>query len=35
MLGLANISTRQIYTAVEETRLVEHHAKYYPSNREY
>ncbi len=34
MLGHANISTTQIYTAVEETRLVEHHAKFHPRNRE-
>jgi len=33
MLGHANISTTQIYTAVEETRLVEHHAKFHPRNR--
>ncbi|MCF3649702.1 site-specific tyrosine recombinase XerD [Synoicihabitans lomoniglobus] len=30
MLGHANIGTTQIYTAVEETRLVEHHAKFHP-----
>ena len=34
MLGHANISTTQIYTAVEPTRLVEHHAKFHPRNRE-
>ncbi len=34
MLGHANISTTQIYTAVEGTRLVEHHAKFHPRNRE-
>jgi integrase/recombinase XerD len=33
MLGHANISTTQIYTAVEETRLVEHHAKFHPRNK--
>jgi integrase/recombinase XerD len=33
MLGHASISTTQIYTAVEETRLVEHHAKFHPRNR--
>jgi integrase/recombinase XerD len=34
MLGHANISTTQIYTAVEETRLTEHHGKFHPRNRE-
>ena len=34
MLGHASISTTQIYTAVEGTRLVEHHAKFHPRNRE-
>jgi len=34
MLGHANISTTQIYTAVEATRLVEHHTKFHPRNRE-
>ena len=34
MLGHANISTTQIYTAVEQTHLVEHHAKHHPRNRE-
>ena len=33
MLGHANLSTTQIYTAVEETRLVEHHAKFHPRNQ--
>jgi site-specific recombinase XerD len=33
MLGHANISTTQIYTAVEGTRLVEHHAKFHPRNK--
>jgi integrase/recombinase XerD len=33
MLGHASISTTQIYTAVEETRLLDHHAKYHPRNR--
>ncbi len=32
MLGHANLSTTQIYTAVEEKRLVDHHAKYHPRN---
>lgn len=34
MLGHANISTTQIYTAVEETRLLDHHGKFHPRNRE-
>jgi len=34
MLGHANISTTQIYTAVEGTRLVEHHAKFHPRNQD-
>ncbi|HEY0944074.1 MAG TPA: site-specific tyrosine recombinase XerD [Opitutaceae bacterium] len=34
MLGHANISTTQIYTAVEEKRLVDHHAKFHPRNQE-
>jgi integrase/recombinase XerD len=34
MLGHASISTTQIYTAVEPRRLVDHHAKYHPRNRE-
>ena len=34
MLGHASISTTQIYTAVEPQRLVDHHAKYHPRNRE-
>ncbi len=33
MLGHANISTTQIYTAVDEQRLVGHHAKFHPRNR--
>ena len=33
MLGHANIGTTQIYTAVEEQRLVDHHAKFHPRNR--
>lgn len=33
MLGHANLSTTQIYTEVEETRLVEHHAKFHPRNQ--
>jgi integrase/recombinase XerD len=34
MLGHASISTTQIYTAVEPQRLVDHHAKFHPRNRE-
>lgn len=34
MLGHASISTTQIYTAVEPRRLVDHHAKFHPRNRE-
>jgi integrase/recombinase XerD len=34
MLGHANLATTQIYTAVEEKRLVEQHAKFHPRNRE-
>jgi integrase/recombinase XerD len=34
MLGHASISTTQIYTAVEPARLVDHHAKFHPRNRE-
>ncbi|HEU5080905.1 MAG TPA: site-specific tyrosine recombinase [Opitutaceae bacterium] len=33
MLGHANIATTQIYTAVEEKRLVDQHAKFHPRNR--
>lgn len=33
MLGHANIATTQIYTAVEEKRLVEQHAKFHPRNQ--
>jgi integrase/recombinase XerD len=33
MLGHANIATTQIYTAVEEKRLLDHHAKYHPRGR--
>jgi integrase/recombinase XerD len=34
MLGHANIATTQVYTAVEEKRLVQQHAKFHPRNRE-
>lgn len=34
MLGHANLATTQIYTAVEEKRLVEQHGKFHPRNRE-
>ena len=34
MLGHANISTTQIYTAVESKRLIDQHAKFHPRNRE-
>lgn len=34
MLGHANLETTQIYTAVEEKRLVEQHAKFHPRNHE-
>lgn len=34
MLGHANIATTQIYTAVDERRLVEQHAQFHPRNRE-
>ena len=34
MLGHANLATTQIYTAVEEKRLVEQHAKFHPRNQE-
>ncbi|QYM80021.1 site-specific tyrosine recombinase XerD [Horticoccus luteus] len=33
MLGHANIATTQIYTAVEQKRLLAHHAKFHPRNR--
>jgi len=33
MLGHANIATTQIYTAVEEKRLLDQHAKFHPRNR--
>jgi integrase/recombinase XerD len=33
MLGHASITTTQIYTAVDSTRLAEHHAKFHPRNR--
>ncbi len=34
MLGHANLETTQIYTAVEEKRLVEQHGRFHPRNRE-
>lgn len=34
MLGHANLATTQIYTSVEEKRLVEHHGRHHPRNRE-
>lgn len=34
MLGHANIGTTQIYTAVEETRLTEQHARFHPRNKD-
>lgn len=34
MLGHANLATTQIYTAVEEKRLVEQHARFHPRNQE-
>ncbi len=34
MLGHASISTTQIYTAVEPQRLVDHHDKFHPRNRD-
>jgi integrase/recombinase XerD len=34
MLGHASIATTQIYTAVEPQRLLSHHAKFHPRNRE-
>lgn len=34
MLGHANIATTQIYTAVEEKRLIAQHAKFHPRNKE-
>lgn len=34
MLGHASISTTQLYTAVEPERLLNHHAKFHPRNRE-
>ena len=33
MLGHASIGTTQIYTAVENTRLLDQHAKFHPRNR--
>ena len=34
MLGHASISTTQIYTAVEPQRLIDHHAKFHPRNKQ-
>ena len=34
MLGHANLATTQIYTAVEEKRLVEQHGQFHPRNRD-
>ena len=34
MLGHASISTTQIYTAVEPQRLVDHHGKFHPRNKD-
>lgn len=34
MLGHANIATTQIYTAVEEKRLVDQHSKFHPRNQD-
>jgi len=34
MLGHANISTTQIYTAVESKRLIDQHGKFHPRNQE-
>lgn len=33
MLGHANISTTEIYTAVEATRILEHHRRFHPRGR--
>ncbi len=33
MLGHANVSTTEIYTAVESSRIVEHHRRYHPRGR--
>jgi integrase/recombinase XerD len=33
MLGHANLATTQIYTAVEENRLIDQHAKFHPRNK--
>jgi integrase/recombinase XerD len=34
MLGHASISTTQIYTAVEPQRLIDHHARFHPRNKQ-
>ncbi len=34
MLGHANLATTQIYTAVEEKRLIEQHARFHPRNQQ-
>jgi integrase/recombinase XerD len=34
MLGHASISTTQIYTSVEERRLLDQHNRFHPRNRE-
>lgn len=33
MLGHASISTTQIYTSVEQARLIEHHSRFHPRSR--
>jgi integrase/recombinase XerD len=34
MLGHANLATTQIYTTVDDRRLVEQHTKFHPRNQE-